>query len=505
MAFEKSNTNVNNIFLSSAENNEKNKELPQNIEAEQNILGLILYDNENFDKISELIQPNHFFNPLHKKIYEACEKLISRNQLANPITLKSIFNEEDQKEEKDLTYLQELVDGISNFSAIESFSNSVYENYVRRQLINIGGKIVIDANQNDLDNTIENQIETAEIDLYNLAEKGTEIVGPQNFSSVLTNTISKIEAAIKNTSELSGVNTGFDVLNKKLGGFHPSDLIIIAGRPSMGKTALATNIAFNVSSPNKKNIEPLPIIFFSLEMSAEQLAARIISSKANISSDDLRKGVNIDEKAFTKIVKINHEIYKAPFFIDETPAINIAQIATRARRLKRQFNGQLGMIVVDYIQLIGTKKNYRNEENRVVEVSNISRGLKAIAKELDVPVIALSQLSRAVEQREDKRPNLSDLRESGSIEQDADLVLFVFREEYYHTKLEPFKKSEETETNYGERFDKWKKHAENIRNKADIIIAKNRHGPIGKADLSFTDRFTRFSDLISDNYISEEH
>ena len=494
-----------NNFNLSLSKSDHIQELPQNLEAEQNILGLILYDNENFDKVSDILQKKTFFNPFHQKIYQAIEKLISRGQLASPITLKNIIEEDNKIDEKDLSYLHELVDGISNFNAIESFAYSVNDSYTRRQLIKIGETLVIDANINDLDKPSDKQIELAESELYNLAEKGNQELGPRDFSNVLTSTVNQIEKAIKTKGELSGVDTGFDTLNKKLGGLHPSDLIILAGRPSMGKTALATNIAFNAAAPIKNIQKPNPVLFFSLEMSSEQLASRIISSKSEISSDNLRRGINIDENAFKKIVKVNHEIYKAPFFIDETPSISIAQIATRSRRLKRQLNGNLGLIVVDYIQLISSQGSYRSEENRVTEVSKISRGLKSIAKDLNVPVLALSQLSRAVEQREDKKPNLSDLRESGSIEQDADLVLFVFREEYYWNKTEPSKKFDESSEKYDERYTNWVNKGKEIRGKAEVIIAKNRHGPVGKADMYFKDSYTKFSDLISDNYVPEEN
>jgi len=481
------------------------KELPQNIEAEQNILGSILFNNDSFDKISETLNENCFYDPLHKKIYSACSKIINRGQLASPITLKTFFEQSEIHEtqfSKGSNYLQQLVEGVGNFIAIDDYAREVKECYLRRELIQIGSNIINNASKSDIEENSDIQIEKAESKLYSLAENGLSNQGPQDFDIVLTNTISRIDSAIKNDGKLSGLDTGLIDLNSKLGGLHPSDLLIIAGRPAMGKTALATNIAFHIASPTNKKIIQKPVLFFSLEMSSEQLATRILSERASINSDDLRTGKNLNESSYNKLIKANTSIYEAPFYIDETPAISMAQIASRSRRLKRQLNGNLGLIVIDYIQLIlGLRKNHN--ENRVQELSAITRGLKAIAKELNIPIIALSQLSRAVEQREDKRPNLSDLRESGSIEQDADVVMFVFREEYYHEKAEPLRKSEETLENYNERYENWKSYYETIQGQAQLIIAKQRHGPTGNVNLSFTDRFTKFGNLIKNDNIPE--
>ena len=483
--------------------NLKKNQLPQNIEAEQNILGIILYNNEQFDKISELINYNQFFDPLHGKIFNACFKMITRGQLASPITLKSMFSEDELFSDlQNGSYLQQLVDGIGNLSALEAFAEEVRNCYLRRELILIGEKLIGDANYSNVDYTAENQIEYTESQLYNLAENGKSSQGPLDFGNVLAETITNIEKASKNKGKLSGLDTGLDSLNKKLGGLHSSDLIILAGRPAMGKTALATNIAFNAASPVNINNAPETVIFFSLEMSSVQLATRILSERTEINSENLRLGKDLDEGSFNKIVKANTDIYESPFYIDETPAVTLAQISNRSRRLKRKLGGKLGLIVIDYIQLIMSQKNSFSE-NRVQELSAITRGLKALAKELNVPVLALSQLSRAVEQREDKRPNLSDLRESGSIEQDADVVMFVFREEYYHEKSEPIRKSEETEQNYNERYQNWQSYAEKIKGQAQVIISKQRHGPTGTAMLSFTDRFTKFGNLIREDNIPE--
>ena len=482
---------------------QNDRELPQNIEAEQNVLGSILYDNESFDKISESIKENHFYDPLHKKIYSSCSKLINRGQLASPITLKAFFSEDEinfSEIESNRNYLQNLIDGVGNFSAIKDYALEIKECFFRRELIRIGSEMIKDASDLKIEDISEKQIEQAESKLYGLAENGLLDQGPKNFDIVLTDTIKQIDITLKHDGNLSGLDTGLIDLNSKLGGLHASDLLIIAGRPGMGKTALATNIAFHVASPNNK-VAPKPVLFFSLEMSSVQLATRILSERSNIDSEHLRTGKNLNENAYNKLIKANTSIYEAPFYIDETPAISIAQIASRSRRLKRQLNGNLGLIVIDYIQLImGLNKN---NENRVQELSTITRGLKAIAKELNIPVVALSQLSRAVEQREDKRPNLADLRESGSIEQDADVVMFVFREDYYHEKMEPIRKSGETEEQLNERYENWKSYYEKIKGQAQIIIAKQRHGPIGTINLSFNDRFTKFGNFIRNDNIPE--
>tara|TARA_B100001248_G_scaffold240423_1_gene206350 strand:- start:177 stop:1685 length:1509 start_codon:yes stop_codon:yes gene_type:complete len=480
-----------------------NKELPQNIEAEQNVLGSILYDNESFDKISESIMDKHFYDPLHKKIFSSCSKLINRGQLASPITLKAFFTEDEinfSELESNRNYLQNLIDGVGNFSAIKDYAQEIKECFFRRELIRIGSEMINDASDLRIEDVSEKQIEQAESKLYGLAENGLLEQGPKNFEAVLTNTLKQIDTTLKHDGNLSGLDTGLIDLNSKLGGLHASDLLIIAGRPGMGKTALATNIAFHVASQDNK-IKPIPVLFFSLEMSSVQLATRILSERSNIDSEHLRTGKNLNESAYSKLIKANTNIYEAPFYIDETPAISISQIASRSRRLKRQLDGNLGLIVVDYIQLImGQNKKI---ENRVQELSAITRGLKAIAKELNIPVIALSQLSRAVEQREDKRPNLADLRESGSIEQDADVVMFVFREDYYLDKMEPIRKSGETEEQHNERFQNWKSYLEKVHGQAQVIIAKQRHGPIGTINLSFTDRITKFGNLIRNDNIPD--
>ena len=484
---------------------EKQNLMPQNIEAEQNVLGSILYNNEFFDKVSENLDAKHFFDPLHKKIFISCSKLINRGQLASPITLKSFFenNEINFSEENDQrNYLQQLIDGVGNFLAINDFANEIKECFFRRELIKIGSNIVNEATNFKVEENSENQIENAESKLYNLAENGFLDQGPKNFDDVLTDTISRIDSAMNHDGNLSGLDTGLIDLNSKLGGFHPTDLLILAGRPGMGKTALATNIAFHIASPSDQKMSPHPVLFFSLEMSSVQLATRILSERSSVDSESLRTGKNLNESSYNKLIQANTNIYQAPFFIDETPAITISQIASRARRKKRELNGNLGLIVIDYIQLImGHSKN--NNENRVQELSAITRGLKAIAKELSIPILALSQLSRAVEQREDKRPNLSDLRESGSIEQDADVVMFVFREEYYHEKAEPLRKDGETIEQHNERYQNWKSYFETIKGQAQVIIAKQRHGPIGSINLSFIDRFTKFGNLIKNDNIPE--
>ena len=334
---------------------EKQNQMPQNIEAEQNVLGSILYNNDFFDKISENLDANHFFDPLHKKIFISCSKLISRGQLASPITLKSFFENNEinfSEEDNQRNYLQQLIDGVGNFLAINDFATEIKECFFRRELIKIGSNIVNEATSFKVEDNSENQIEDAESKLYNLAENGFLDQGPKNFDDVLTDTISRIDSAMKHDGNLSGLDTGLIDLNSKLGGLHPTDLLILAGRPGMGKTALATNIAFHIAAPSDKKMSPQPVLFFSLEMSSVQLATRILSERSSVDSESLRTGKNLNESSYNKLIQANTSIYQAPFFIDETPAITISQIASRARRKKRELNGNLSLIVIDYIQLI---------------------------------------------------------------------------------------------------------------------------------------------------------
>ncbi len=456
------------------------KELPNNIEAEQAVIGSILVTNEIFDEINTIVSNINFYDPMHQKIFDAIENMIYKGMLANPITLKNYF-----ENEKDELNVPEYLVKVTKFStsvrqAIE-YSKIIYDMYVRRQLIKISEKIIDDAKENDLESNGQNIIENSEKLLYDLAEKGTFSSSLIKFDDAMKQTIEMASAAYKNEEGIVGIPTGLRDLDDRLGGLHQSDLIIIAGRPSMGKTSLATNIAFNAAKKIQESGTKSTVAFFSLEMSSEQLSTRIISEQARISSNDIRRG-KISNEQFDQFLETSKNISELPLFIDETPAISIAAMSNRARRIKRLYG--LDLIVVDYIQLMRGSLN--NKDGRVQEISQITQGLKAIAKELGVPVLALSQLSRQVEQRDDHKPQLSDLRESGSIEQDADVVIFVYREGYYLQRKEP----REATVEHAE----WQAKMNEVAHLAEIIIGKQRHGPIGKVTLEFEERFTKFKD-----------
>ncbi|MDC3135460.1 replicative DNA helicase [Candidatus Pelagibacter sp.] len=456
------------------------KELPNNIEAEQSVIGSILVTNEIFDEISTIISSINFYDPMHEKIYNAIENLVYKGMLANPITLKNYFENEND----DLDVPEYLVK-ITKFStsvrqAIE-YSKIIYDMFVRRELIKISEQTIDNAKINDLNTNGQNIIENSERLLFDLAEKGSFNSSIVKFDEALKQTIEMASAAYKNEGGIVGVPTGLRDLDDKLGGLHQSDLIIIAGRPSMGKTSLATNIAFNAAKHIQDNSKKSSVAFFSLEMSSEQLSTRILSEQARIGSNDIRRG-RISDEQFDQFLETSKNITELPLFIDETPAISIAAMSNRARRIKRLHG--LDMIVVDYIQLM--KGTTNNKDGRVQEISQITQGLKAIAKELGVPVVALSQLSRQVEQRDDHKPQLADLRESGSIEQDADVVMFVYREGYYLQRKEP----REATVEHAE----WQAKMNEVAHLAEIIIGKQRHGPIGKLTLEFEERFTKFKD-----------
>ena len=456
------------------------KELPNNIEAEQAVIGSILVSNDIFDEISTIISSINFYDPMHQKIYEAIESLVYKGMLANPITLKNYF-----EDEKDDLNVPEYLVKITKFSttvrqAIE-YSKIIYDMYVRRELIKISEQTIDSAKLNELDTNGQTIIENSERLLFDLAEKGSFNSSLVKFDEAMKQTIEMASAAYKNEEGIVGVPTGLRDLDDKLGGLHQSDLIIIAGRPSMGKTSLATNIAFNAAQKLQESGKKSSIAFFSLEMSSEQLSTRIISEQARISSNDIRRG-RISDEQFDKFLETSKNIAELPLYIDETPAISIAAMSNRARRIKRLFG--LDMIVVDYIQLM--RGTTYNKDGRVQEISQITQGLKAIAKELGVPVVALSQLSRQVEQRDDHKPQLADLRESGSIEQDADVVMFVYREGYYFSRKEP----REATVEHAE----WQAKMNEVAHLAQIIIGKQRHGPIGNVTLEFEERFTKFKD-----------
>ena len=467
---------------------------PHNVEAEKALLGAIFANRRAYENVAEFLVPQHFAVPEHGRIFEACSVLIERGQIADPVTLKNFF-EADQSlaEIGGPAYLAELALATVTIINAGEYGRIVYDLYLRRQLIELGEDVVNHAYGGDVEDTAPQQIEKAEQRLYDLAASGEYEGGFEDFRTSLISAVELAQVAHQRDGKLSGVLTGLTDLDKKLGGQHASDLLVLAGRPSMGKTALATNIAYNAARAYKDTdgAEGAVVGFFSLEMSAEQLATRILSERVKVSSDRIRKG-DLSDSEFTKLVQESQTLHDLPIFIDDSPALSASQLRTRARRLKRVHG--LGLIVVDYLQLMSPGPGVRRE-NRVQEVSEITRGLKTLAKKLNVPVLALSQLSRAVEQREDKRPQLSDLRESGSIEQDSDVVMFIYREQYYLERAEPQHRPDESMERYAERHDAWVQRCEEAHNKAEVIIAKQRHGPVGKVHLFFEGEFTRFGDL----------
>jgi replicative DNA helicase len=484
---------------------------PSNTEAEQALLGAILINNTAYSRVAEFLMPEHFGNAVHGRIYAAIGKLIERGQIADPIRLKDLFDQDGALIEiGGAQYLGRLAEAAVTIINAEHYGRTIHDLHLRRELITIGQDVVTEAFRHDLDDPAVGQIERAEAKLFELATTGQAEGGFQEFTTALASAITLAQAAFKRDGKTVGVASGFVDLDKKLGGLHPSDLVILAGRPSMGKTALATNIAFNAAKAYRparhadgridltREAEDGAVVgFFSLEMSAEQLATRILAEESGTSSDRIRRG-DVRHEDFDKFVAASTRLAAVPLYIDDTPALSVSALRTRARRLKRQHG--LGLIVIDYLQLLRPSVQSRTMENRVQEVSDITRGLKAIAKELDVPVLACSQLSRAVEQREDKRPMLSDLRESGSIEQDADVVMFIFREEYYLSRGEPSRRPEESEDKFNDRYDRWKDRVEAAYGMADVIIAKQRHGPIGTIRLHFEAETTKF-----DNFIGPDH
>ena len=476
--------------------------MPQNLEAEQALLGAILANNKAFENISDYLKANHFADATHAKIYEVISKLISRGHVADTITLKNYFEQEGTLNDVGgYKYLIKLVESSSPLTNPEFYAQYIYEQYLRRELISTGYDIVNKAMVEDIDNNAVQQIEEAEKRLYDLSDKGEASRGFIDFSAALDSSLGYIDRAYQHVGKISGISTGLDDLDKGTGGLNDSDLIVLAGRPAMGKTALATNIAYNVAEimSRDKSIDEKSrgVAFFSLEMSADQLATRILSSTAGISSQRMRNG-NIDNGEYERITEVVRSLENMPLYIDDTPGLTINAIRNRSRRLKRTKG--LGLIVIDYIQLI-TGNSKRGEANRVQELSEISRGLKILAKELNVPVIALSQLNRGVEQREDKRPVMSDLRESGSIEQDADIVLFVYRENYYIEREKP----KETDKNYTpEKYQKWEQKMKATKYVAEVIVGKHRHAPTGTVTLSWNGEFAQFGNYIRDEQLPDQ-
>ncbi len=457
---------------------------PSNLEAEQALLGSILVNNDIIDEISTIVTPAIFYDPAHIKIFEVVESLNNKGMVANPITLKNYFEKDNMLNEVGGTeYLVKLTRFSGSVKQAVDYAKIIHEMYLRRELVLISNKLSSDTlNANDKEQNAEKIIESTEKSLFDLAERGSFSQSFQKFNQALDKTIEMATQAMQSDQGIVGVPTGLTDLDEKLGGLHKSDLIILAGRPSMGKTALATNIAFNAAQNILQRQEKSSVAFFSLEMSSEQLSTRILSEQAKIKSDDIRRG-KVNEEEINRYIETSRNIYNLPLYIDETPAISIAALSNRARRIKRLFG--LNLVVVDYIQLMRSSSN--NTDGRVQEISEITQGLKALAKELSVPVLALSQLSRAVEQRDDKQPQLADLRESGSIEQDADVVMFVYREEYYLERKQPKLGSIE--------HAEWQSKMNDVNGLADIILGKQRHGPTGTIKVEFEGIYTKFKDL----------
>jgi replicative DNA helicase len=474
-----------------AESAEVNQQ-PHNIEAEQALLGALLVNNDVYDKVASIVKDIHFFDPVHARIFETIAARIQKNALASPVTIKAFFEEDEGLAELGgPSYLARLAGASVSVFAARDYAQMIYDMAIRRDLMAIGDEISDKARLVEVSSEPSEQIVEAEQRLYALSEQGQVDSGFQSFLKAVTGAVNITNQAYQRDGSLAGISTGLTDIDGTLGGLHPSDLLILAGRPSMGKTALATNIAFNIAKAYKKGlkhdgtegaVEGGVVGFYSLEMSAEQLASRILSEAAEIDSHSIRSG-DMSEEEFRRFVEAAKDLETCPLFIDDTPALPISQLAARARRLKRTHG--LDVLIIDYLQLV---RPATAKDSRVNEVSEITQGMKAIAKELEIPVIALSQLSRAVESRDDKRPQLSDLRESGSIEQDADVVMFVYREEYYHERLKPGEDHPD--------FLEWQDKMGKLHGKAEVVIGKQRHGPIGTVDLSFEGKFTRFGNLV---------
>ena len=496
---------LNNLQSVRNKENQEISEKFQNFDAEIAVIGCLLWDNKSYEKIADFLIEDHFIDLNNKNIFKTIKRLLDKNILVTPITLKNYLEENDKDSFDNYTYLNQIKDSAPSTQNAYQYARLLYDLHIKRSLIGIGKNIIQDTISNEEDLEGINLIENAENDLYNLSQTGSSDRKYSLFGESLKKAIDVIDQSFKREGKIAGLPSGLKDLDKKLGGFHNSDLIIIAGRPSMGKTALGTNIAFNAAKKfkekedefgNKTTIDGGKIAFFSLEMSSEQLATRVLAEQSKISGDKMRKA-ELNKEDFKKIAKVSSELENLNLVIDDNPILTISSLRARARRLKRLYD--IDMIIIDYLQLMSGSQNVRND-GRVQEISEITRGLKAIAKELNIPIIALSQLSRQVEQREDKRPQLADLRESGTIEQDSDVVMFIFRESYYLERMEPVKKPDEQNDRYNERHQRWRELCENRYNIAEIIIAKQRHGPIGTIKTHFDPNFTKFSDLTRTEY-----
>ncbi len=466
-------------------------DVPSNIEAEKSILGALLNNNHNINKIADILTAQHFYIPLHRRIYQSIVKMHEKGLIATPVTLKNYFDKDEALVEvniKAIDYLMRLSSNAASVINLYPYANDIYETSLRRELMNIGNSVVLEAHQHNVDVKAMDLVERAEQKLFKLASEGVSESGFENIKYSVLESLKRIESARKRGSDISGTTTGYIDLDKMLGGLQNSDLLILAARPSMGKTSLAVNIALNIADYYMKEKDlklKKSVGVFSLEMSSEQLSNRLLAIKTGLDGSKVRSG-NITNAEFEILLHETEYLSNLPIFIDDTPAITISALRTRARRLKRQHN--LAVIVVDYLQLLRGTHKLGSDVNRVQEIGEISQGLKAIAKELDIPVIALSQLSRAVESRDDKRPQLSDLRESGNIEQDADVVMFIYREEYYLSRKMP-------NDNDLEKYAKWQSDMEHAKNIAEVLIAKQRNGPIGNVSLHFDTKTTGFSNL----------
>ena len=496
---------LNNLQSINDKENQEISEKFQNFDAEIAVIGCLLWDNKSYEKIADFLIEDHFIDLNNKNIFKTIKRLLDKNILVTPITLKNYLEENDKDSFDNYTYLNQIKDSAPSTQNAYQYARLLYDLHIKRSLIGIGKNIIQDTISNEEDLEGINLIENAENDLYNLSQTGSSDRKYSLFGESLKKAIDLIDQSFKREGKIAGLPSGLKDLDKKLGGFHNSDLIIIAGRPSMGKTALGTNIAFNAAKKfkekedefgNKTTIDGGKIAFFSLEMSSEQLATRVLAEQSKISGDKMRKA-ELNKEDFKKIAKVSSELENLNLVIDDNPILTIPSLRARARRLKRLYD--IDMIIIDYLQLMSGSQNVRND-GRVQEISEITRGLKAIAKELNIPIIALSQLSRQVEQREDKRPQLADLRESGTIEQDSDVVMFIFRESYYLERMEPIKKPDEQNDRYNERHQRWRELCESRYNIAEIIIAKQRHGPIGTIKTHFDPNFTKFSDLTRTEY-----
>ena len=499
---------TNNLKTLNNEKDDNSKNISdkfENFDAEIAVIGCLLWDNKSYEKIADFLTEDHFIDLNNKNIFKTIKRLLDKNTLVTPITLKNYLEKEDEENFDNYKYLNQIKDSAPSTQNAHQYAKLLYDLHLKRSLIGIGNTIIQETISNEEDLEGINLIENAENDLYNLSQTGSADRKHALFGEALNNAIDIITQSYKRDGKIAGLPSGLKDLDKKLGGLHNSDLIIIAGRPSMGKTALGTNIAYNAAKKfkesmdeggNKITIDGGKVAFFSLEMSSEQLAMRVLAQESKITGDKMRKA-ELNKEDFKKIAKTSSEIEGLNIIIDDNPVLTIPLLRARARRLKRLYN--IDMIIIDYLQLMSGSSNVRND-GRVQEISEITRGLKAVAKELNIPVIALSQLSRQVEQREDKRPQLADLRESGTIEQDSDVVMFIFRESYYLERMEPIKSPGETEDKYNEKHQRWRELCESSYNTAEIIIAKQRHGPIGTIKAHFDPNFTRFSDLSKKEY-----